>query len=179
MIDGKLTTDDLPRIFEEYHPIVYRRALRLLGSPSDAEDAMQEIFIRAFRAVDRFTGDSPAAWLCTITTNHCLSRMRDRGRRRELDEAYAPEDPVSLVQPSQLILLRHLLSIADEELARAAVCVYLEGMSHSEAAEALGVSKRTVGNHIDRFLAFAKAQLASSAELPARGVSSLPRRRTE
>jgi RNA polymerase sigma-70 factor (ECF subfamily) len=51
--------------------------------------------------------------------------------------------------------LRRLLAEADEQQARAAIYVYLDGMSHEEAAAVLGVSKRTVGNLIDRFLAWA------------------------
>lgn len=174
-----MTTDDLPRIFDQHGAMVYRRALRLLGSPADAEDATQEIFIRAFRAAASFDGrSSVATWLYAITTNYCLRLLRDCARRRELDaENLGPLDPQSLVSVDKLLLLRHLLAIADEELARAAVCVYLEGMSHAEAAEVLGVSKRTVGNHIERFLALASAQAASGAALPAAGVASLPRRR--
>jgi RNA polymerase sigma-70 factor (ECF subfamily) len=184
MGDGntKLDENDLARIFEQHGPMVYRRALRLLGSPADAEDAMQEVFIRAFRAAAGFDGRSAVStWLYSITTNYCLQLLRDRSRRAELAEQHleAPgADAPSLVSPAMMLLLRHLLAIADEELAQAAVCVYIEGMSHSEAAEVLGVSKRTVGNLVERFLAFANAQAASRTDLPAVGVASLPRRRS-
>jgi RNA polymerase sigma-70 factor (ECF subfamily) len=183
----RLGLDDLPRVYQQHGPMVLRRAQRLLGSLADAEEAMQEIFIRAFRSVDRFDARSSiATWLYSITTNYCLNLLRDRARRRQLDEEHLAGDAdaaaggASLIQPAQRVLLRNLLATADEDDAQAAVCVYLEGMSQAEAAEVLGVSQRTVGNRLERFLAFAKRHLASSTQLPAAGASStdgLPRRR--
>ena len=59
-----------------------------------------------------------------------------------------------------------LLAEADEKQAQAAVYVYLDGMSHEEAAELLGVSKRTVGNLIDRFVAWAQRRGDKGASNP-------------
>ena len=124
----------------------------------DAEEAMQEVFVRAVRGMSRFDGrSSMSTWLYQITTNYCLNQLRDRGRRRELFAQNVGVDiEPSAASTPELVLLRRLLSEADEQQAQAAVYVYLDGLSHEEAAELLGVSKRTVGNLIERFLSWAK-----------------------
>jgi RNA polymerase sigma-70 factor (ECF subfamily) len=159
-------------LFDQHGPRVYRRALRLLGNPADAEEATQEIFIRAFRSAEGFRHQSQiTTWLYQITTHYCLNLIRDRTRRTELhDEHVAPmadeTDRTAPANPDDLVLLRKLLSAADERQAAAAVYVFLDGMSHEEAAEVLGVSKRTVGNLLERFQAWAGAQVTPGMESP-------------
>jgi RNA polymerase sigma-70 factor (ECF subfamily) len=159
-------------LFDQHGPRVYRRALRLLGNPADAEEATQEIFIRAFRSAEGFRHQSQlTTWLYQITTHYCLNLIRDRTRRAELHEEHvAPmaddTEKTAPAHPDDLVLLRRLLSAADERQAAAAVYVFLDGMSHEEAAEVLGVSKRTVGNLLERFQAWAAAQVASGGESP-------------
>jgi RNA polymerase sigma-70 factor (ECF subfamily) len=154
--------DRTAELFQRHGALVYRRALRLLGSAADADEATQEIFIRVMRGVDRFEGRSQVTtWLYHVTTNHCLNVIRDRGRRRELLEAHAGQSAGevddALCAPEWLAM-RRLLARADELQARAAVYVFVDGMSHEEAAELLSVSRRTVGNLLDRFVAWARQQ---------------------
>ena len=153
-----LKVGEVGELFRQHGPMVYRRAFRLLGRREDAEEATQEVFIRAMRSASSFEGRSGVTtWLYQITTHYCLNLLRDRARRRQLwQENAAPVETPSGPAASELLHLRRLLAEADEQQARAAVYVYLDGMSHEEAAELLGVSKRTVGNLIDRFLAWAQ-----------------------
>ncbi|WNG60761.1 RNA polymerase sigma factor [Archangium gephyra] len=168
-----LSRDDSQQIsllFNQHGPRVYRRALRLLGNPADAEEATQEIFIRAFRAAGSFRQQSQmTTWLYQITTNYCLNLIRDRSRRTELHEEHvAPiadsDSRAASVSPDDLVLLRRLLSEADERQAAAAVYVFLDGMSHEEAASVLGVSKRTVGNLLERFQEWVNARTAGGPD---------------
>lgn len=154
-----LKVGEVGALFRQHGPMVYRRALRLLGRREDAEEATQEVFIRVMRSGDSFEGRSGiTTWLYQITTHYCLNLLRDRSRRRQLladnvmpGEGGAKDGPAA----AELVHLRRLLAEADEQQARAAVYVYLDGMSHEEAAAVLGVSKRTVGNLIERFLGWA------------------------
>lgn len=150
---------DLGALFRQHGPMVYRRALRLLRRKEDAEEALQEIFIRASRSLDAFEGRSSlTTWLYRVTTNYCLNQLRDHKRRQQLfAEQYMPEEG-SESSETDLLHLRRLLRTADEQQARAVIYVFLDGMSHEEAAELLEVSKRTVGNLIERFLAWAQTQ---------------------
>lgn len=153
----------LDEVFAKHGPAVYRRARRLLGNHADAEEAAQEVFIRALRGAESFQGQSQVTtWLYRITTHYCLNLIRDRKRRRELFEQNVMHEPQGEpASPGDLVLLRRLLAEADEEQARVAVYVYMDGMSHEEAAEILGVSRRTVGNLLVRFQEWAQKQVAS------------------
>jgi RNA polymerase sigma-70 factor, ECF subfamily len=148
--------------FDQYGPMVYRRALMLLGDRHEAEDATQEVFVRALKSVEQFRAESSVStWLYRITTNYCLNQVRNRTTRRRLLEAHAQEDEVdpNTVEPANLIAIRRLLAEADERQARAAVYVYVDGMRREEVAELLGCSVRTVGNLLDRFNQWARAHL--------------------
>jgi len=156
-------TPDVGALFRLHGPMVYRRALRLLGRKEDAEEATQEVFIRVMRSVHEFEGrSSVTTWLYQVTTNYCLNQLRDHSRRKQLFAENIVLEEGQSASESDLLHLRRLLSEADEQQARAAVYVYLDGMSHEEAAELLGVSKRTVGNFIDRFLAWARQRSSAS-----------------
>lgn len=149
--------DEINSLFKRYGPIVYRRALQILGHEADAKEAVQEVFIRAIRHSEGFEGRSQiSTWLYRITTNYCLNKIRDSKRRRELVEEYGLRPELNGALPvkaiaDKIVLVRKLLAKADPDQARAALCVYVDGMSHAEAAEILEVSRRTVGNLLNRF----------------------------
>jgi RNA polymerase sigma-70 factor (ECF subfamily) len=156
--------------------MVFRRALRLLGNRSDAEEATQEVFVRILRTEAVYQGKGElVGWIYRITTHYCLNRIRDQKRRRDLfEEHVVPTTPTSsTTTPVDLVMLRWLLAHADERQAQAAVYVYLDGLSYEEAAPLLGVSKRTVGNLLERFQAFcaeriSAAKAAASSEIAVR-----------
>jgi RNA polymerase sigma-70 factor, ECF subfamily len=163
----RFTVDEL---FARHAQHVLRRARRLLGNDADAQEAAQEVFIRAMKSVDSFEGDDPGGWLYRITTNHCLNQLRDAKRRRELFEAHvlpaasrSTED-----KPDKAMLLRWLLSNAEPQQAQCAIYVYLDELTYTEVAEVMGVARRTVSNLMDRFRAWAKAQVS---ELPREGAT--------
>lgn len=80
---------DLVRI---HQPFAFRLAVRLLCSEDDAEDAVQEAFVRVWRNIDRY---DPAArfttWLYRIVTNLCLDRLRKRKRERHVSDSPGTE----------------------------------------------------------------------------------------
>ena len=160
-------------LYRRYGPLVYRRALKILSNAAEAEEATQEIFIRAFKGIEKFDERSSlSTWLFRITTNHCLNVIRDRARRRELwEENVAPAEehkPVT-VDPTVVVLTRDLLAEADPQQAQAAVCVYMEGMSLNEAAEAIGVSRRSVTNLLNRFKEWAAKRMTRPPPKPPPG----------
>ncbi len=158
---------DIRTLFKQFAPMVVRRAFALLGNRADAEEAAQEVFIRVLKRPECFEDRAQvSSWLYRITTNYCLNLMRDRKRRRELLD----QEDIGWTQclrpglePTQMLALQKVLSEADPEQAQAAVYVYVDGMRQHEAAKLLGVSRRTVGNLLDRFRAWAQELMKAQA----------------
>lgn len=155
---------DIDAVFRRYGPVVYRRALRILGNPSDAAEATNEVFVRALKSATAFRQKcETVVWLNQITTNYCLNQIRNAKRRNELfrEKVYpggAKNDDTNM---DNVLVIRRLLAAADEKQALAACYVFIDGMSHGEAASIMGVSRRTLGNLIDRFLRWGRAYLES------------------
>jgi RNA polymerase sigma-70 factor (ECF subfamily) len=164
MGDARVDARALAQLYALHGPMVYRRALRILGNAEDAQEALQEVFIRVLKGADDFEQrSSTTTWLYRITTNFCLNTLRDRKRRDALLEEHG-DDALDRPRTSVFddVAMRALLSRADAQQAQAALYVIVDGMSHDEAAELLGVSRRTVGNLIERFQAWAHNELVEA-----------------
>ena len=77
-----MTNDDATEAFEEHRSTLIGAAYRILGSRSDAEDVVQEAWIR-WSGVDHETIDQPRAFLLTVTTRLALNRVRQLATRKE------------------------------------------------------------------------------------------------
>ena len=75
-------SDAFAVLMDLYQKQVYHLALRTVGNPEDAADMTQEAFLRAYRAIGSFRGDSKlSVWLYRLTQNVCIDFLRSRGRR--------------------------------------------------------------------------------------------------
>ncbi len=166
------------RLVEDHSALVYRVALRMLGS-DDAQDASQEVWVRAWRNIGKFRGESAfGTWLYRITVNTCLSFRRKRSRRdeREVGEQtpYLPEPPGGDADPEAEALsaerraeIEAALSTVRAEHRAALVLRHMEGLSYAEIAEVLEVPDGTAKGWVSR--GRAAMLLAMSRE----GLSSL------
>src|SRR5919199_4170075 len=149
-------------LVREYSGLVYRVALRILGA-EDAKDASQEVWIRAWRNIENFRGDSAfSTWLYRITVNTCLSARRKESRRKEreygVDELpFLPEpqdgdaDPEASALSAQrreelLAALEHVRA----EHRAALVLRHMEGLSYAEVAQILDVPDGTAKGWVSR-----------------------------
>jgi RNA polymerase sigma-70 factor (ECF subfamily) len=129
----------LERFYACYHAPVYALCRRLLGGCEDAQDAMQTAFVRAFRELPRFRGESSAkTWLYRIAVNECLSQLR---RRREMGEVFeetgAPDGSVAVVE--RIAVIAALRRTKPDHRA-ILVLRYWEGLSYEEIACVLRIS---------------------------------------
>ncbi|MGH3146851.1 MAG: RNA polymerase sigma factor [Rubrobacter sp.] len=142
-------------LVREYSGLVYRVALRMLGA-EQAQDASQEVWIRAWRNIRNFRGESAfGTWLYKVTVNTCLNVLRkERGREaRETGEepfAHLPTPPGGEDDPEAATLSRERMDEVVEALEgiraehRAAVILrHMEGLSYAEIASILEVPDGT------------------------------------
>jgi RNA polymerase sigma-70 factor (ECF subfamily) len=162
---------------ERHRPALTGYCHRMLGSPFDAEDAVQDTLVRAWRGMHRLERRAVlGAWLYRIATNVCVDMLQARARRahERVDErlAAAGGDPADLAAAHES--LRHAFSAALWHLAprqRAALilCEVL-GWRASEAAELLGTSVGAVTSALQRArAALAAAGAGSAGPAPALG----------
>ena len=78
--------DAFRTLYEKVSPRLFAICLKLLKDRREAEDALQEVFVRIWHNADRFTPDrgSAMAWLNAVTRNHAIDRLRANGHRRHL-----------------------------------------------------------------------------------------------
>lgn len=156
-------------LYRSYGPGVLRRARSLLGSEPAAWDALHEVFVRVLHNLDVFRGESsPMTWLYRITTNYCLNQLRDAGRHRaRIRQHGLVLAKVSADDPELRLTLLQLLNRIPDELCEIAVYHYIDRMTHEEIAGVMGVSRRTVGNHLQAFRDKAQLLLGIALQVPA------------
>lgn len=181
--DAELVARALARDGEAFRTIMkrnnqrlYRLARGVLHDAAEAEDVVQEAYVRAFSALAGFRGSSSlSTWLSRITINEALGRLRRRRRRRDAGlvaiEPRAAEiiqfplsssdsDPERTMAQRQIL---HLVEQATDSLPEAFRAVFvarvIEGMSVEETADALGIGPQTVKTRLHRARALLRKEL--------------------
>jgi RNA polymerase sigma-70 factor (ECF subfamily) len=145
-------------LVRRYRKRIFALALHLSGAESDADDIVQEVFIRAFRALDQFEGRSEFfTWVYRLTVNRALDARRARGRRSESSieeddprieralqvDAYGdPRRAAELRQTYARAL--HALDELPPDMRTTVVLVTLQGLSNAEAAVVQGCPRGTI-----------------------------------
>ena len=132
---------------------VYRRfgermksiAFNHLGNIADAEDAVQEAFVKLHRAARGFTGEAAfSTWLYRILVNTCLDLLRKRRRRIQeapIDDELFGVRAAATVDDAKRMTLRKLLAALPAQRRSVFVLFEIEGLSHAEIAEILDISE--------------------------------------
>jgi len=144
---------EVERLYRTHGHLVLRRARALLGSETDAQEALQEVFAGLLREPGQLRRvRSVVGWLYQATTHHCLKQLRDSRTGARLLEQHAAGPAAWPVAPQgeALVQVRGMLAMLPDEAAAAVVYRYLDGMSHAEVAEMLGCSRRKVGYLLER-----------------------------
>ena len=145
-------SDRLTKLYERYGPIIYARCVRLLADRAAAEDATQETFMRVHRHLDKAPVEA-LGWIYRIATNYCLNELRDRKHRPEstepeLLEAHAHE--LGELFENQDLVARIIRRTAPK-IRVVAWLHHVDGLEQTEVARVLGISRRSVVNHLAEF----------------------------
>ena len=161
----------------EHQGIVYALCFRLMGQKQAAEDAAQEAFVSAWRAISGLRGEQFRPWLLRIASNACRDELRRRVRRPanslELaQEAGVPDPPDTEPTPEADLMQGELRQQIETALASlpaeqriAVVLCDVDGLDYSEIAAAMRTSMGTVKSRIARGRARLRTLLSSRREL--------------
>jgi RNA polymerase sigma-70 factor (ECF subfamily) len=134
-----------------HHRRAYGLAIHLLANKTEADDVVQDAFLRAFRAIDRFDGRSEfGTWLHRIVVNLCLNALRSRKRTAPVSAddprlASVGADPARGADARRRFeRLAAAIDGLSLTLRTTVVLVTIQGMSHKDAAGVLGCSEGTV-----------------------------------
>jgi RNA polymerase sigma-70 factor, ECF subfamily len=141
-------------LVEPHLPAAYRLAIGMLRSETDAEDAVQEAMLKAWRHFDRFRrGSDLRPWLFTIVANECRDQRRSRWwsviRRSDTPDDFV--DATSSVDPATLDLRRALYHLPHDQRFVLILRYYLD-LSYEEVAQTLGISTKAAKSRAYRAL---------------------------
>jgi RNA polymerase sigma-70 factor, ECF subfamily len=136
-------------LLERHYDFIYRVARRQLGSITDAEDVAQDVCVALADKLKLFSGRSRfSTWLASIVINRCRDALRRRRSSQGLVEKYAVlramSDADTADDEKRSAWLADALGSLDPLVRETVLLVVGEGMSHGEAAEALGCAESTV-----------------------------------
>ena len=150
------------RVYSEYVGRIYALCLRLTADPTRAEEATQDAFVRAWRKLDQFRGDSNfGSWLYRLATNGVFMEHRSRKRR---EARVVPVADLHLVEPSavperdrdttlavpQRLDLERAIATLPTQARQVFVLHDVEGFRHREIADQMGIAVGTSKAHLHR-----------------------------
>ncbi len=160
--------DNFESIVDEYQRRLYGFALRMTGNREDAEEIVQDAFVRAYRALSKMDEAQRAElrlqpWLYTITLNVTRNRLRSKRPTNVALDALAdpdallnetqegPDQPEAIIERgTDMALVEQALLQLPMHLRAAATLRFIEGRSHPEIAEILDQPIGTVKSHVHR-----------------------------
>ena len=158
---------EFAHLVEAYSPMIYRLGLKMLNNPQDAEDILQETFIKAYRHIGNFDGRSSiSTWLYRIATNEALMSIRRKRPETisfDVPSVYdtEPQEPLQIVDwcclPEDEFLTSEGRARLDEAANRLPTNLRvvfilrdIEGLSTRETAEVLEISEMAVKTRLSR-----------------------------
>jgi RNA polymerase sigma-70 factor (ECF subfamily) len=178
--------DAFVRIMQRYNQQLYRLAVAVVGDKSEAEDVLQESYLRAFGRMGDYAGDGRlGSWLASIVRNEAIDRLRLRNRRRQhialevdmrarsgdepaLLKAHADETLWNPETEAERLDIRRLIERAISQLPDAFRAVFIlrevEGLTVEETADYLGIPDATVKSRDFRARAMLKAKLGEKID---------------
>lgn len=148
------------QLYQKTSPKLFAICIRILRDRAEAEEALQEIYIKIWQRADRYaTGEtSPMAWLSAIARNHAIDMIRARKPvANTIDEAYdladpSPDPEKSALNSAEGRRIETCMEQLDKERADAVRKAYVEGLSYQELAELFNVPLNTMRTWLRRSL---------------------------
>lgn len=166
--DKKTPQDDFERVILPHLNAAYNLAHWLLRNPHDAEDAVQDAFLKAYNAFGQFQGEHSAAWILTIVRNTCLTLLKRNANHKKVilletgtmsqtgrSPGGAPKmmglpPDANLIAEGTRILVQHALEQLPQDYREVIVLREFEDMTYQQIADITGVPLGTVMSRLSR-----------------------------
>ena len=174
------------RLMRRHNRRLYRLARATLRDPTEAEDALQDAYVCAYRSIGKFRGEaSLSTWLSRLLLNECFARLRRSARRQNVIAIVSPNAPIEstsmvaneseapdteLARAQMRDLLERKLDELPENFRTVFVLRSVEEMSVDETAECLGIPEETVRSRHFRAKTMLRESLAQELNLAERDV---------
>lgn len=142
------------QLYRSHAPRMKSIAMNLLGNATDAEDAVQDVFLKIHRGIRNFKGDAAfSTWVYRILINSCYDIRRKRLRRQEtseqeLEEGGVPEPPAPQRDHPLRMALEHSVARLSPEQREVFVLFEVEGFKHAEIAAMLRITETASKNRL-------------------------------
>jgi RNA polymerase sigma-70 factor (ECF subfamily) len=154
-------------LYDRHKNLVYRTAILMLDDPQDAEDVLQEVFIRVYRSLASYDPSKGAftTWLHRVTVNTCLNRRRHRQRRPRLlsmgqvEPGRLAQEPPSVERVAEDRAMQRALRGLSDKLRATVVLRYGWDLSYAEIAQVLDLPIGTVKSRLHQALTTLRAAL--------------------
>lgn len=159
LVQAALSGDQLAfgELVTRYQTAVYNMAYRMLGDPTEAEDAAQEVFVRAWNQLHTFQLDRRfSTWLLSIASHHSIDLLRRRKPQAPLDDVALyvqsddPEPEELAIRAEQSDMVRQLLNTLPDKYRSVTVLRYYNDLSYDEIARVTGLTESAVKTQLHR-----------------------------
>jgi RNA polymerase sigma-70 factor (ECF subfamily) len=158
----------LAQLYRTYGGRVYARCLYLLKDKDDAQDALQEVFLKVGKNLDGFRSEaSPLTWMTRIATNHCLNVLRaqrapwhEKYRAEVLHHGDGTDGGFSFTEHRELLrLCLARCAAVDPQLAELATYAFVDDMRQQDICALVGMSAPTLRKRLREFIALSRSEL--------------------
>jgi len=142
------------RIVREHQRAVYAVALSKLGNSHDAEDVKQQVFVEAWKSIDKLrSSERVSGWLFKATVNRCRDHFRRTSRRRKREKLFAEaraaaRSPSSPEDRDEMEAMFHAISMLSEKTRTVVMLKHLAELSYAEISKMTGLSKTTIDGRL-------------------------------
>ena len=158
-------------LMRRHNQRIYRAARAIVRDPAEAEDVMQDAYVRAYENLSSFAGRATfATWLTKIAVHEALARVRRRGRFVDAEDfmptlASDAPDPEQRASERELgAALEDAIDTLPDQFRAVFVLRDVEGLSTAETAECLGINEETAKTRLHRARTILRARLLSRAQ---------------
>jgi len=160
-------------LVEEYQNQIYHLILRQLGNEHEALDLCQDVFLKAFKKIELFRGDSRFnTWMYRIAINECRSRFRSKKNKPHISNLDSikdegPDSTANTIETKEKAeVVRDTLNKLPDDYSIPLILFHLQGKAHKEVAEILGLPIGTVKTRIHRGHKLLVEKLKSTTNFP-------------